>query len=357
MDLHFNTYLCVLHVCGLIFIGLSIICIIILSFLFGIKSRNALNNKDSKISNDATLKATFTVMILAFTYAFIDWVHILIAFNQQYILTNEVFDIVTAINDFIYYLKNFSIYLVLILRVYHTFDTTMYQLTSNTKRFLVIVLTFDLLAVIAFSVQTYFFWKDNTPPVLVTSTLLFVGLTDWFLNGILAYLFLSKLRQVICDNDTFIHVHEKSSLNSSSGYTSSDNYSQERLFVSDDLSSDGTSQNHSPMVDLMTRFTLLTLISILFGQGFNCTIIYGNSKVAMGTLDVMEMERVITIAYILRSIEGMIDCLVLYLMYAFSREQYQFLCNICHGCLYRACINHVRNTIDEKVKVLNMTIM
>lgn len=332
-------------------------------------------------------------------------------YNDIFIVDGEKLGIIISIADIFYYLGNVSIYITLIYRVYFTFKDSVYAISLKQLSFVVFILSLDIIAILVFvTFVSRFFENDRSSVTVILIVLSFDTINDILLNATLLYLFLSKLHAIICNLDRSgirtntqdldlddIYDESSKTMNNSKNDTELTKFvknnskakakakaKQQRLeeirtskrakkiaiqqtkfnTIGQSVMSDETyadfdyyqrmrdeteylNEKQNDIVNLMTRVSILTITAAIFAQCFNIIAGYNGYRYALQDISDSELEIQAIIGYILRNIEGFINCFVLYLMFRFNEKEYFFCCLKCHKCLFRTCVKRFKVDIDS----------
>ena len=93
------------------------------------------------------------------------------------------------------------------------------------------------------------------------------------------------------------------------------------------------------ILNFMTKLSILTIISVIFAQCFPIAVLITDIDVATHKhlSDTMLYNKLVITCWILRAIEAVINCLVLYFTFIFNEKQYNRYFGLCHECLRSCC--------------------
>ena len=253
--------------------------------------------------------------------------------SSQYQLYTKHYHILIGFADICYYTATISLYLIIVNRLYTTFKKTQYYLSKLTIIFISILLMLSALEGITYFTSE-FIWNAKYEYEIIGSLATVYVIIDGTLNLTVSILFINKLRKSMIDvdenEDKFLPFlqQEQSQLDDKSNVSGD----EQRKKVS-------LNAHQIKFLNLMTRYTLLSVIAIIFNQLFNlssifCTFYYTNTP-----------SNIIEGSYMLRSMENLINVIVIYLNFGFNAKEYYCLC----GCCHRNCLKIMKVNTKRKI--------
>jgi len=231
--------------------------------------------------------------------------------------------------DIFYYFNSLLLYFILIHRLYRTFDKSSYSISRRVFQWIgfqmllqLILMTIYLLNLAVHNCETTKWCKR----LGITAALIMAN--DYILNAILFTMFLRKLKQLV-----------ESQLTSSMSDMS--------------LSQAMDHRNHRRLLNLITKQSVIGTFVIIFNQMF-ATCIFIIFAFEGSKFNAKSDLGLVRIAYILRAVEGIFICVLLYFGLAMNEKDYHRFCRCCH----KACFSIVRKTttrnVERSFSVLNM---
>ena len=258
------------------------------------------------------------------------------------------------------------------LRVYVIFKADMNNPLSTIQvRSFVCVLLLDILVIGVFITCIYEDFTDSNllflgPPNIKTVksivTAIIIIFNDLLINFTLLYLVVSKFYSIMNDLDTnttltyqhFINV------NNSSTNTDHDNISDcsvNSMAIQSDSNSNrnGYMSVQTEIVNLMTKLSLITIVSVIFSQFWNFGILYLSIIQIENTnhqYSSMYFNILLISLYMFRAIAAITDCLVIYFTYQFNQKTYFACCSLCHNHLRYHCIKCIiQRNLNNRIRV------
>jgi len=100
-------------------------------------------------------------------------------------------------------------------------------------------------------------------------------------------------------------------------------------------------------VDIMTKFSVLSTIIVvcnqIFGVWLLCTV-HINTNHSEEYVNVLQ-----NVGYALRDVEGLIDCVVVYLTFKMNANLYDQWCCCCHSVLKKLYMANINREIERKI--------
>eukprot|EP01084_Bolivina_argentea_P295194 508151_1 len=266
--------------------------------------------------------------------------------HNKYELYTKHYHILIGIADIFYYTATLSLYSIIIYRLYTSFSTTTYAMSNCSITFIVILMISSTLEAITY-ISSELLWKSETIEYEIIGSLSIVYIViDVTLNVTVVTLFVSKLRLSMIDidenEDKFTPFIDEIENN----YDYNDEYIEYEYSIhntrktSISLSVVSLNTGQKKFLSLMTRYTLLSCIAIIFNQFFNSLAIW-NTFYYSETPSYM-----VEIAYIFRSLEDVINVVVVYLNFGFNSNHYYWLC----GCCHHNCLNIMKVNTQKGIK-------
>lgn len=369
------------YLVGLCVIGLciDIICVVTIHFVY--QSIHQVGLKE--LVKNKLLLSSLTTMLLCFVFVVVDWWRILEMYQMNIAFLHSSAVLLVA-NDVIYYIATILLYVSLILRVYTLFKPKpQYSISTQTTTVILTIIAFDIVAICIFIFLMYnaFSGRDsnnNTTTTTVTELIISaitVIINDVVINCLILYLILSRLYQMIHDLDktyqslTLKSIFKFAGASNSNINTNNDintkveqnkfNASNLSLLSNKSAINNELNKNEfeqKEIVSLITKLTLLTLISVIFEQLFAITALYFeyNAAINRNKYSQQWFSTFGVICYISRAMEGVCNCIVLNLMFVFNQDYYFICCNFFDTKLKNCCVTCIAKQTIRKRRQLKM---
>eukprot|EP01084_Bolivina_argentea_P090593 163203_1 len=244
------------------------------------------------------------ITILSFTLCCIgDLVHYVIRFI--YFPHRFDYDInestLATIIDAIYYFGNITFYILLLLRVKTVL--TPLNIPKCVFYILSILIIIASLSSMAYCIILFSMYNDdNNRHKYIRISVFILSITDFLLNVCLLSLF---------------------------------SYNLKKSIITAEISSDAHQRHVSIITDVLTKHFILFTIAIIANQGYFTWTIYYTSSNDDNTIQGADI-----FPHILRSLENVINVLVLWLILQINHKQYIRCCKYCHFCVSKCCIKN-----------------
>ena len=256
----------------------------------------------------------FSAVIIA---AICDMIHALGSIiTQTSLLTNIAWIRTFRVSaDIFYYINSVLLYSILVNRVFSTFNETMYEINWYFKLFIIAMISFQSLVMISYCLNLAIF---NCDPDIWCKMLGYqsavITANDYILNGILFILFIRKLRQLIV-----MRLHS-------------------------DRSSNINSDHNNKLLNVITKQTLIGISLTLSNQLF-ATFVF----ITYTWIDINKWDEYTSFDYLLRGIEGMTVCILLYLGLQINDTEYMKCCKHCHNACFDCCAKTTSQNAKRKM--------
>ena len=366
--------------CCLFFLGLTVVVILIIIIIFVVRSINFFGTRELH-HNKLVVVSLFTMLV-----SLAD-VSILFYASTQYVIINAPLTsliLCVVINNGVYYTSIILLYISLLLRLDAIFRSDKKYCISKNSIFMIgSVILIDSIASFYGVFMLYIICQSyvSTSKLNVTHLvegavpLVIVVIDGVVINTTLLYMFLNRLYRILQTMDQRFQLligdkDKKDTANNRNGNYNYNCVASSKLTVQSTPSSDGDvideiqhdnnfinkiddldsneeeqfeiSKNQSEqhdIVNLMTKISWLTIVSIVLGQGFNLTLMIADMENVLTYKHLW--EKYASVAVLFRCIEAMTNCVVLYFTFVFNTSQYTRCCNLCHQCLKNCCIGYI----------------
>ena len=370
---------------GLLVMGLIFVCIgiVLISFaysgckFFGIKG--CWQNILAPISTVA--------MFLSLLFVMIDWNKALYLLIHGKDIMDSQYQWIITLDNIIYYLSTILLYIVLMMRIYIPFKYDKQHAMSKTQ--IIIVCCFiaiDILAICFFIISIYDAVSGNNTLTFidVSSGMSFiisasvVVINDLIINAMLLIIMMTKLYKAVAslnmryyallnsDNESIEDLQSIVTKNNIQKAVSKNDRSRDcNLMVDGSVLSDSSisssvknelirnKNEQKEIIHVMTKISLLTIICVVFAQGFTILALYTDYNLAFNkNMKDLWFHKHTILCWILRSIEGLTNCIVLYFTFVFNTTMYLKCCGLCHNCFEKCCFKCVvrRNIYNGRDK-------
>eukprot|EP01084_Bolivina_argentea_P081524 147603_1 len=218
--------------------------------------------------------------------------------------------------DVFYFISSLTLYIILVQRLFWTFNNTSYQISKYFLLFIAILIIIQALVMILYCLNVAIF--DCSTPIwchLIGILSAIITVIDYILNIILFTLFISKLRQLV-----IVRLQ---------GDTSDMN-------INDALNN--TANNR--LLNVITKQTLIGVFITIFNQSFGTCVFLTEAWN-------MASETKLVYPYITRGIEGMFVCFFLYLGLYINNNEYMKICGFCHQLCNICCIQKTKRAVTD----------
>ena len=281
-------------------------CIVIVSFccllaiLVGLITFYQLFIQDSSEWINRTYRnLTITIMMLFIFTTIGDLIHAIIKYINFPHRTE--FDhkesILIMINDILYFLGDIAFYVLILLRI-----SLPFELNKCISIILIIFVLLFTISSMAYAVTIYMNenrYNDITNKVYILG----ISASDLLLNGSILFIFIYKMKKTIINIDPTLSKEAENNVNL--------------------------------MTNVITKHSLLFGIAIIINQGFYMTLVYGQF------LQDWTIWAVYILSYTIRSIENMINVVILWLILRINYNKYIKLCKCCHICIGKCCFKNI----------------
>ena len=253
--------------------------------------------------------------------------------------------------DVFYFISSFSLYIILIHRLYLSFYDSAYAIT----KWIFYWISFQLCVQIIFMVGYVYILIIQICPNKVGCERLaviawIIAGNDYILNIICITLLIRTLRKVIVDKlrteikITIVNKYTKNNNNNNC-------HDQEALSVPTSdvkrllLNGDETNSN---FLKVITKQTVIGIGLILMNQTFATS-----AAILFTFIHRAEIYKWVMIAYIARGIESAIICLLLYLGLSINDTEYGKCCKYCHIWCYSLNVKSTAKTVKRAVRQMS----
>ena len=211
------------------------------------------------------------------------------------------FTLIMAITDILYYIASISFYIILIMRVYFSFQDSVYKLNKYFLYLLCILILASILLCIIYLITLFIYLPDGMKEFLNSTKWIAISFVIiWSsLDILLSIIFIYKLWQVIISLDI-------------------------------DIVNNNDNNNFDKIINLITRHC------ILFGLAIIANIIVLFAYIYLTFI----INNIITILifYISRTFENLFIIIALFLSLNINHFIYNKLCKYFHSCFLNCCI-------------------
>ena len=298
-------------------IAILIIFVVRIIYIKPIKSRKSVTkNKGNQCNFNITI--TIICMICCILTGIVDIYHLNVGrIDRISDIYSLKYNIIIVVADIFYFTLIVLLYVIIIDRVYTTFNKTIYQLNKyivilfGVLVFMIMICQFIYLGLYAFKIGT-----EKERDVFWFAIVSF----DIIMNITLLVIFIKKLRALIID------------------FTDTKALSVNLLDKNDKNSNNRTYK----FLKLMTKVFVLTIYIVIFNQfpglfDIFCVYILKESNNFIKGL-----------GYFMRSIQGFINCIVLYLTFKINDSLYHKLCCLCDHMIYMCLTKDTQKLLNKK---------
>ena len=221
--------------------------------------------------------------------------------------------------DTFYYISSLTLYIILINRLHVTFDKSMYQISKRFLAFIWCFITFQALVMIAYVIELYF---NCEPPIwcrIQGFQAAVIVISDWTLNAILFVIFIQKLRELVA-----MRIRYDSTINF------------------DKNSQEGNAQNIR-LLDTVTKQCIIGTVLTFANQMFAAT------NFISFMLPPSDWETSMVFIYLVRAIESVFVCALLYLGLQMNHKEYIKICGLCHNAVYDCCVTTTKKDVCNEM--------
>ena len=290
-------------------------------------------------------------MLCGIIASIMDVYHTIHSREHSYLyLSNDNYTDLILFKTFFYFVSFLCVYLILVLRAHVAFKNSIYHLSGGDRLFLTILFIMLLLVEIGVLSTIYLHRYVNDTNFDQSSTILCITvvclivyiIADLLINILVLKIFLSKLYQIIYSLDQLpLSPNIGPQTHDSSNYNSKQNATLSQL---NEVSSEVLlGEQQIEMLQLITKISVLTIFAIIFNLfSLGIQILISNA-LNSDRIDEKYINIILLIGFINRAIQSLRNHVILYLMFAFSKNEYYYCCKLCHYCLYKWCL-------EQKIK-------
>ncbi|ETO31661.1 hypothetical protein RFI_05458 [Reticulomyxa filosa] len=254
-------------------------------------------------------------------------------------------NIVLAYTLSLYLLGKILLYLLLIYRLHHTYERTVYTISNHTFAALFVCIVLAVIAFIGFNINMFSsqtkpdILKGNAPNIIQST--LKKKTSSFFFN------FKKKGRKKLTVNSGDLAIYESGNTYNSDIERPKDMRRQPLMSASNEESTTANSLNvrQISLLHVMTRYTILCIVAMvssitvvaLLLVRFSLGWVQGKSKTSIQYFNVMT---------IIQMVDGIINCATVYMTFKFNEPYYHFFCRRCHNF----CISKYLNVISTDIK-------
>ena len=249
-------------------------------------------------------------------------------------------EIIHVSADVFYYVSSLSLYIILIHRLYSTFSDSAYQASKWFYYWVslqifsqIILMIIYIIILIRNDCQT----KRGCNKMGWTASL--ITANDYILNIVCVTLFVIKLRQLVFTklNTEVIVIMSQNSR------------SKQKRQQSVDTCVNGVIEDSKidTLLTVITKQTVIGIFVTLTNQAFvTCIFI----RLMFEHEDLEKVDITVMIAYVLRGVEGVFICFLLYIGLQINEKEYNVSCRYCHKTCYDLCLCLTAKTVKQSVK-------
>eukprot|EP01084_Bolivina_argentea_P003779 7121_1 len=304
-----------------------------------------LSNSKSKVRT-LYRRITFISCIFCTFCIIADLIHVTHAFIDNGIIISHKYDHALVTATAFYYVGTVTLYILLMSRLYFTFQNTMYSLSNSLTIFIGLLISISALCgvyyciIIASITDEYKVITFNRPATII------LEINDFILNSVLLILFVYKLKRFIADSYDYNNTMELLINDSEESIHSRNNTKSLSSIHRDQVKLE---PHQNKFVRVITRNSLLGSLAIIANQLFWIGYMYDVYIVRDITVNLYP-----SIVYSMRSCENMINVMVLYLSLTINDKMYFKLCNSCHKACYQCNVKQSQRTIIKQMTTKRM---